>query len=343
MILIIEKEPSVRIKIENCLKKEGYPYLSVSNGKQALDILEKEKIALVICNLKMPGLNGIELIKAYKQLYCEQLTQFIIISNLNDTNSIRVCFREGAADFLSKPLILEEFKKAIEKALKKYRSACEQQEQQEKIKQNTLDAYKLVAQKQLDLVYLILRVIQARDSYTKEHCERVCKIVDILCQDLNIPLHYLAEIKLAALIHDLGNISIPEEVLLKPSSLTEKEYDLIKEHPKIGFKIIKDFVSENISYLVLHHHEKFNGKGYPSGLKGTDIPIGNRVIALADTYDALRIDRPHRKKYSKEQAIKTISKNENLIFDPELVKVFLSNLDKIEKIYTNYEQIEMSS
>ncbi len=201
------------------------------------------------------------------------------------------------------------------------------------LKEKLFKMEKRVNQTLLESIYAFVRTIEAKDYYTSEHGENMVSIVMGIVAKLNISKKEKEDLKHAAILHDLGKIGIPDKILHKKCKLTKKEFEKIKTHPQIGAEIIRNvhFLSEVVP-IVLHHHERFDGLGYPVGLKGKDIPLGARIIAVADVYQALISDRSYRKAYSKKEALKIIKKGSGTQFDPDIVKAFLeTQIDKKPK------------
>ena len=181
----------------------------------------------------------------------------------------------------------------------------------------------------LDTIRALAAAIDAKDPYTKGHSERVSEMSVVLAQELNLSDNYIENIEYTALLHDIGKIGIDDSILGKKGSLTDQEFDKIKEHTIMGANIIQpvDFL-KNSYRAIYHHHERYNGKGYPDGIKSEDIPILARIIAVADAYDAMSSDRPYRKKLSKDKILKELKDQSGKQFDPEIVKVLISVLDR---------------
>ena len=181
----------------------------------------------------------------------------------------------------------------------------------------------------LDTIRALAAAIDAKDPYTKGHSERVAETSVALAQELNLSDRDIENIEYTALLHDIGKIGIADNILGKKSSLTNKEFDKIKEHTVMGAKIIEpvDFL-KNSYKAIYHHHEKYNGKGYPDGIKSEDIPILARIIAVADAYDAMGSDRPYRKKLNKDKILKELKDQSGKQFDPKVVKALISVLER---------------
>ena len=193
----------------------------------------------------------------------------------------------------------------------------------------SFELYTKMRKMYLETIRALVAAIDAKDPYTKGHSERVTQTSVALARELNLPEREIDNIEYAALLHDIGKIGIDERILGKNDELTGKEFERIKEHTIIGAKIIKpvDFLKDSYK-AIYHHHEKYNGKGYPDGLKSEDIPILARIIAVADAYDAMDSDRPYRKKLNKDKILKELKDQSGKEFDPEVVKALISILDR---------------
>lgn len=184
--------------------------------------------------------------------------------------------------------------------------------------------------------------IEAKDPYTKGHCNRVQIYSEMIASELYMDEDDLFELKIACLLHDIGKIGVSESILSKPSKLTDEEFRQMQLHPVIGGEIVKDLYGFNIAPTIKHHHERYDGRGYPDKLAGDDIPIGARIIAVADTFDAMTSDRPYRKGLSKDIAVNELNIFKNKQFDPKMVDAFLGNMDKLEKVYSNLKKLKFN-
>ena len=181
-----------------------------------------------------------------------------------------------------------------------------------------------------EFVHALAKAVKAKDKYTEKHSELMSKIAVELARCLKLSEEEVETVRLGAMLHDLGKIGINESILLKPGKLTKEEYELVKQHPQIGAEIVRTVHAlKDAIPLILYHHERYNGSGYLKGLKGEEIPVGARIIGIADVYHALRSDRPYRKAYSKEKAIEIIKKGAGNQFDPKIVDTFLKLVKNI--------------
>ncbi|WP_258009801.1 HD-GYP domain-containing protein [Bacillus thuringiensis] len=185
---------------------------------------------------------------------------------------------------------------------------------------------------------MVINLLGLKDIYTKEHSERVAVYATILAKETNQYDHEsLDKFYYSCLLHDIGKIGIPNEILNKPSSLSEKEYDVMKNHPQIGVELLRIFPFSDVDYSIIRsHHEKWDGSGYPDGLKGSKIPLGARIVSIADVFDAMTSTRPYRKALSTKEVYNSIIEGAGTQFDPELVTIFkktYSNWDNIKNFY----------
>jgi diguanylate cyclase (GGDEF)-like protein len=218
------------------------------------------------------------------------------------------------------------FKSANEKELETLLKAGKE-ENIDKLKEKLLQMENRVNQTLLESIYAFAKTIEAKDYYTGEHAENMVSIVVGIAKELNLPEKEIENLEHAAALHDLGKIGVPDNILQKKGKLTKEEHKAIEKHPQIGAEIIRPvhFLSEVVP-IVLYHHERYDGLGYSAGLKGKEIPLGARIIAVADVYQALISDRPYRKAYSKEESLKIIEENAGTHFDPEVVKAFMKTI-----------------
>jgi putative nucleotidyltransferase with HDIG domain len=248
-----------------------------------------------------------------------------------DIDNVRRLIDGGAYDIIPKPVHAYDLLLAVKRALEKRHLQVHNRELQtsmdKKIKERMLSLRLHTQEKQQLLISTIrslVSTLEAKDKYTEGHSRRVADNSLTMAESLGLGAAEVEELHLAGLFHDIGKIGISENVLNKPGQLTKEEFDLIKNHPLISQKIVEHVPHfKRISHIVRHHHEFFDGSGYPDGLKGPDIPIGARIMSLCDAYDAMTSDRSYRPALAEERAIRIIERNAGSQFDPELVKLFL--------------------
>jgi putative two-component system response regulator len=287
-ILVADDQVANRELLDELLTTQGFKVISVADGAEALDQLSKVPIDLVLLDVMMPHLNGFEVcekIKANPETY---LIPVILVTSLSDKQDRIEGIRVGADDFLSRPIDRTELLARVRSLLK--------------LKQRTDELERAEA-----VLFALARSIEGKDPYTGGHCERLAEYSASLGQHLGLPEDQVTALRRAGVVHDIGKIAIPDAIILKPSSLTPDEWKLMREHPVIGERICAPLKSFRLVLpIIRHHHEKFDGSGYPDGLRGDATPITARVMQIVDVYDALTTVRPYKPAFSITDALQTM-------------------------------------
>jgi putative nucleotidyltransferase with HDIG domain len=311
-VLIVDDDHLVRDALRFALEDAGYDVWAVAHGADALAVLESQAVDIVLSDIFMPGMNGFELLKQIRQRRPD--VPVILVTGFGNIEMARQALKEGATDFITKPYNVSEIPILIERNLMRHTiESSRTRDLQEEVRRSyraTLEA--------------LLAALDTRDTETEGHSERVAAYTMLIAQQLNLPEAELQHIEHGALLHDIGKIGVPDHILYKPGPLTPEEWEVMKQHPVIGYKMcMKIEMLRPAAPIVLHHHERWDGRGYPYGLNGAEIPLGARIFAIADTLDAMTSDRPYRKALSFAQAREEIERCAGSQFDPELVRVFL--------------------
>lgn len=328
-ILVVDDEKEACSLLALFLEQEGYDVTAVYDGPDALEVVKSGHLDIVLLDIRMPKMNGIEVLRRIKEISEDVIV--IMETAVDDLETAMLAVKEGASDFLRKPVNLFELSLSIEKALDKRRLIFENREYQkrleEKVAEQTATLRKLyldLKRANLDIVRALSETIEAKDPYTKGHCGRVAIYSLNLGKAMRLSQEQLEALEYGALLHDIGKIGIHGAVLNKPDKLSDEEYEHVKTHPERGDHIIWDIdLLKEARTLVRQHHERHDGKGYPDGLSGGQLGILARIIIIADAYDALTSDRPYRKGMPRERAISTLRENKGTQFDPELLDVFI--------------------
>lgn len=327
-ILLVDDEENNLQLLKRTLRG-SYNIKTASNGFEALDIIKNEgdTISLVVSDQKMPEMEGTEFLKRVSSTHPDIVK--ILLTGHADTDIIVASINECQLyQYILKPFEPEDLKVSIQNGLKKYE----------------LSSHKNIILKDLkELFYKTIKSISfaldAKDPYTHGHSLRVTLYSLILANDLNLDDEVLEEIETAGLLHDIGKIGIPQNILCKPGKLTDEEFEVMKSHPEQGEKMVMNIKKlKIIANWLRTHHERWDGRGYPSGLKGEEIPISARIIALADTYDAMTSNRPYRNALTHSIAMAEIQKCAGTQFDPQLAGLFVKLSDKIEAAKDNPEE-----
>jgi putative two-component system response regulator len=336
-ILVVDDEPAIRDLLTEGLKESGYDCSAAANGFEALECLDRKRFSLVLSDIDMPTMDGVKLLQAVKEGHPD--IEVVMITGVVDVEVALRAMRMGANDYLTKPFNLEEVRLTIEKALEKRRLVLENREYQKnlesKVAERTVEL--VLKRREIEELYEKLQVsyettlealaaaLDTRDTETQGHSVRVSEYTVVIARRMGVADPELTEIRRGALLHDVGKIGIPDAVLRKPGKLTAQEWAEMKKHPEIGYRILSgiNFLEKSLP-IVIAHQERFDGSGYPRGLKGDEIPLGARIFAVVDTLDAMTSDRPYRSALDYETAREEIVRNSGIQFDPKVVEAFLS-------------------
>jgi len=336
LILVIDDEEAVRTSFKMYLEDSGYKVLLAENGRQGIELFDREKPQCVLVDLRMPEMNGHEVIEYIKA--SGRNIPSIVISGTEVLEEAIKSLRMGAWDYMTKPVmdmagLLHRVEETIEKSslIKQnlmYREHLETlvRERTEELEQTN----SALARAIYNTVVILIQTIEAKDPYTRGHSLRVSEYSVAIGKKLGLDTHSLQILRLGSLLHDIGKIGVARAVLNKPGELTEDEYDRIKEHIKIGEQIL-----QNVEYfkpilpLIRDHHKWFDGNGYPEESRGPDLLLESQILSVADVYDALTSDRPYRDAMSTEKALAELKNTSGTQLSPEIVDVFIS-----EEIYS---------
>ncbi len=316
-ILLVDDEMMNRVVASKILNKEGYEVVEAEDGAQALEVLHKQNdFALVLMDLMMPVMDGFAAIEAMKKEEALSAIPIIVISALSDKESIYKALEMGANDYLGKPFDLVEFRLRIHNTVK-LRDAL---------------MYEEAKRSEADALSLLAKAGEFKDNETSMHTVRVGEISAFFAQKLGFDEKQCDLIRLAAPMHDIGKIGIPDSILLKPGRLDGEEFAKMKEHARIGYEILsmkKTPLLQLAATIAKEHHEKFDGSGYPEGLEGEAISKEARIVALTDVFDALLSKRPYKEPFSVEKTVSIINEGSGSHFDPGLVAIFNENLSDL--------------
>ena len=313
IILVVEDSPQIRNVIARALMMEGYIAHQAGNGLDGLKMLEKVTPHLILSDVNMPQMDGLQFFQAVRKNPAWTTIPFIFLTSHSSAEAIQRGRELGVEDYLTKPIDPHDLIKIINARL--YRTAAVEVAQ--------------VGQAYLDTVKVLANVIEGRDHYTRGHVERVTTYAMWVANELNWPLQQLRMLEFGGRLHDIGKILIPASVLNKPGRLTDDEWGMMKRHTIAGAKMLRDIqhLHGTLPY-VLYHHEKWDGTGYPKNLRGKEIPVQGRLLALADVYDALTTARPYHTARKHEDVIEILRKDSGIHFDPKLTPIFIDVLNK---------------
>jgi len=329
-ILIVDDEQGIRCLLSDALGSEGFDCSNASAGAEALKLLDAQSFDALISDLRMPGISGLELLKEVHQKHPQMA--FLMATAVDDVRVGIEAMKAGADDYLVKPLQLEAVlsslhraieKKHLEGELENFRHSLERMVDQ-RTRQLRV-AMKRIEKTYDDTLEALSLALDLRDNETAGHSHRVRRYCMEIAKALGCSSKQVKPIRRGAYLHDIGKIGIPDAILLKPGKLTEEERAIMETHVRIGYELVCsiEFLASSAE-IVLTHHERYDGTGYPQGLLGDEIPLPARIFAVADTLDAMTSDRPYRRALSYSAAREEIIRESERQFDPKVVKGFLA-------------------
>ncbi|HEV8523633.1 MAG TPA: HD domain-containing phosphohydrolase [Terriglobales bacterium] len=308
-ILVVDDNQDNVVLMRELLGSRGYEVLSAATAEEAQDLIHSQPPDLILLDVIMPGKSGYELCRELKQDPQTRLIPVVMITGLTDREDKIRGIEAGADDFLNKPIFPEElFARA--NSLLKLKEFTDELENVETV------------------LFSFALGVEARDPYTEGHCDRLSRYASELGRHLGLDEESVVALKRGGVLHDVGKIRIPDEILKKGSNLTPQEWEIMKQHPIIGENICKPLKSlRKVLPIIRNHHEHWNGTGYPDGLRGHDIPLLARILQVVDVYDALRTERPYKPALSHEDSERTmIEEAQAGLWDRELVREFFAML-----------------
>ncbi|MDF2773280.1 MAG: response regulator receiver [Geminicoccaceae bacterium] len=326
-VLVVDDEETIRLALSKFLRSRGYNVQTAESGAAALDLLHRGKYVLMLCDVRMPGLSGVDLVP--RALAIDPELAIVMLTAVNDAPTAAEVLSAGAMDYLMKPIELPDLQRAIERVLHRRELAIEQRNVERLIREEValrtaeLEREKLALRAlSIDIVEALINALEAKDVYLRGHSQRVSHLAAAIAQDMGLDEDTVEEIRLAGRLHDVGKIGIRESVLNKPGPLTPEEFEHVRGHVRIGVDILTPLrhLGQAVAY-VLDHHEHWDGAGYPRGLAGEDITLGGRILCAADAFDALTSARSYRGALTPEATIDYLAAHSGALLDPNVFDV----------------------
>jgi putative two-component system response regulator len=352
-ILIVDDEPGIRNLLVAHLAALRLDCRTARDGFEALALAAEEpRPSLVLSDIEMPGMSGFELLQKLKEL--DQNLQVVMISGLHDLDVVRRCLREGAYDYIVKPFEAEDLLNTVERALERARLIRQNEEYRGNLERMVAEQTMEIRQTRDIALLTLAKLAESRDNATGQHLERMSAYSRHLAEHLaagpcrgQLAEDFVAHLYKSSPLHDIGKVGIPDSILRKPGPLDDGEREVMRTHPRIGGdtlrKVIEQFRSNTFltmgMEIAYHHHERWDGAGYPHRLAGEHIPLAARIVAVADAYDAITSERPYKLGYDHEEAVRRIAVDRGRHFDPMLVDAFLdcqSEFDEIRRRFLDH-------
>ena len=350
-ILVVDHQKLNIAMIKKILQRDGYDGIkSTQDPFSVVSFCEEEDIDLIILDIKMPNLDGFGIISSLQEELGEgRIPPVLVVTDVTEQEFRREALIFGARDYIVRPFDIREFLARVHNMLEVWQAQQMVKFQKELLEEKVLErtrelreAHDQLQESQLDVVWRLGRAAEYRDNETGLHIIRMSQIAAVLGRAYGMEEEAADLLQVASPMHDIGKLGIPDRVMLKPGKLDEEEWKVMQTHAQIGADILAGGSSELMKMahkIALTHHEKWDGSGYPNGLKGEDIPLEGRICAVADVFDALTSERPYKKAWSIDETMNFIQSESGKHFEPRLVKLLEEKLLKILEIKAKYTEV----
>ena len=325
-VLVVDDEEPIRNALRKYLRQQQFEVHTAGSGEEALQQLRLHKVALMLSDIRMPGTSGVDLVP--QALEIEPDLAILMLTAVNDATSAALCMQRGAMDYLTKPIELADLGRAVQRALKRRETLLENRHLNQWLKEEvtTRTAELQRERNRLERVSTatleaLVNALEAKDPYLRGHSARVADLSANIAAEMGLPEEEVDRVRMAGRLHDLGKIGTRESVVNKEGPLTADEFEHVKQHVIIGAQILAPLVHlGDVVAMVKSHHERWDGTGYPDGLRGEEVPLGGRVIAAAEVFDALTTSRPYQDKMTPEQAADRMNDLSGTVLDPRVLE-----------------------
>jgi putative two-component system response regulator len=332
-ILIVDDEPDVCVLLSRWLTSEGYSCDTANKGEMAVQLLEQKEFDLVVSDIMMPGMSGIDLLTVVRSLFRD--TAVVMVTAVDERKTAVLALELGAYGYVIKPFDRNEILISVVNALERRRLTLLSQEYEKSLEAKVEERTAQVRQREEQIILRLVSASEYRDDETGAHIQRIGLYSSKMARELGWGPQAVEDIRVAAPMHDVGKLGIPDRILQKPGKLTPEEFEVMKTHTLIGGRILDDPdipLLRIAKEIALSHHEKWDGSGYPCGLAGEVIPEAGRIVAVVDVYDALVSDRVYRPALLEDEALSLMKIGKGKHFDPKILDCFLDLLPEIRRI-----------
>jgi two-component system response regulator RpfG len=340
-VMVVDDQSTGRLVLAEVIKSidRKINIMMFSDAAEAIEYARNTTVDLVLTDYKMPGVDGIETIRQLRRIYSYQQLPIVMTTVVSNRDVLYRAFEAGASDYLIRPVDPTECRVRCQNLLNLRQQYVANTKHALMLEERVEQVKRDLRVREMDTLFRLAGAADRRDAVTGAHLKRMAQYSALIARGIGLDDDQAEEIELAAPMHDIGKIGIPDSIMQKRGQLEAEEIETMKKHPQIGYEILKGSPSRFLqaaSIIAFSHHEKYDGTGYPLGLKGDDIPLEARIVALADVFDALTSDRPYKPAWDWDKAVNYIIEQKGKHFDPALVDVFIDNLDKAHTIRQSF-------
>lgn len=340
-IVIVDDQTSARTMLRHILEdiSPELEVLDFSDPQEALQWCEQNRPDLLLLDYRMPVMDGLEFARRFRRPLLHRDVPIVLVTVVGDEPVRQAALDAGVIDFLVKPIRPRELRARCRNLLQLRQQAESVKQRALSLEQRLLSSMHEVEERERETLTRLARAITYRDAGTSANLARLAAIAGIVAEGLGLGEDDARTIELAAPLHDIGKIAIPDTVLLKPGPLTRDEIEVMRKHPQIGHELLKDSQNRFVQMgatIALRHQERYDGSGYPDGLKGEAIPLEARVVAVADVFDALLSERPYKRAWTMDEVFDYIAAESGRLFDPACVDALVANRARVEETCARY-------
>jgi two-component system response regulator RpfG len=343
-IVIVDDQTSARTMLRHILEDIG-PELRVNDfgdPLEALDWCASNRPDLLVLDYRMPGLDGLEFARRFRRPLMHRDVPIVLVTVVGDEPIRQAALEAGVIDFLVKPVRPRELRARCRNLLQLRQQSESVKQRALSLEQRLLSSMHEIEERERETLARLARAIEYRDAGTSAYLERMSRIAALVAEGMGLTEDEVRTVELAAPLHDIGKIAIPDAILLKPGPLDADETAQMRRHPRIGYTLLADSQNRFIqtsALIALRHHERYDGTGYPDGLKGEEIPLVARIVTVADVFDALVSPRPYKRAWSIEEALAYMKEQSGKLFCPLCVDALMRSLPELRDICARYSNV----
>lgn len=344
-VLVVDDDETIRLIVAAILEDQGHTVTRAANGDEALIVARLGWPEVIITDVVMPVMDGFELVARLKADPATAPIPVIVMTSLEDCGARQRALESGAEDFVAKPVDATELAVRVGNFLRLVDYTSQLRDANRILERELRQRTDALNGANLEAIFSLCRAMEYKDSCTGAHLQRISQYSRVLAGAAGMNADFIECLTMATPMHDIGKIGVPDAVLLKPGPLDDAEWELMRAHTEIGARLLGGAASPYLKMgaeIALCHHENWNGSGYPRGLAGNDIPVSARIMAICDRYDALRAQRPYKRSFSHEEAMRILlegdERSDPAQVDPSLLELFRRNAKRFDEIFTRYTQ-----